>query len=201
MNDARHNHDVHAAALLGKWQDSADRDALDELLRIEIELLKARIRAQGASGGEADASVSDVAQEAVLRFLKVERAPSFESPFALRAYLWKAAWNLLAERLRRARVECRGLDDSASQALGDAFATSGGLSSVESHDRSVALDVVLRLLEPEEQQILHLVYARELGHDGAARELGITRDAAKMRCSRARLRLAHKLRHWSEVIG
>jgi RNA polymerase sigma factor (sigma-70 family) len=186
--------------LLARWQELGDHEALDELLRSEIAVLKGRIRAQ-STRLEPDLSVSDVAQEAVLRLLKVEQAPSFESPFALRAYLWKAAWHLLAERLRRTRAEYRTLDESVSQALGDEFVTTGGLSNVEARDRSIALDLVMQLLEPDEQQILHLVYARGLGHEGAARQLGITRDAAKMRCQRARLRLAHKLRHWSELIG
>jgi len=91
------------------------------------------------------------------------------------------------------------LDDKRVATLGDAFATSGGLSSVESHDRS-SRSTSSCAARARGAAILHLVYARELGHDGAARNIGITATRQDA-CSRARLRLAHKLRHWSEVIG
>lgn len=100
-----------SADLLRRWQEHEDRAALDELLRIEIGILKARIRRQGAQLVEPAASASDVAQEAVLRVLELETPPHFETPQALRAYLWTAAWRLLLARLRR--PECERLASGA----------------------------------------------------------------------------------------
>jgi RNA polymerase sigma-70 factor (ECF subfamily) len=187
--------------LLRRWQERGDEEALDELLATEIGHLKARIRARGGRRGGSDASVSDVAQEAVLRLLRLEEAPVFDSPQALRAYLWTAAWRLLAERLRRHPRRVARVDDSVSQALDGALATTGGLECVEASDRALALQLTVQLLEPAEREILELVYFRALGLDGAAARLGVSRDAAKMRCTRARAKLAHKLKRWSEIVG
>jgi RNA polymerase sigma factor (sigma-70 family) len=193
--------DARAAALLNRWQRDGDRDALDDLLRIEIDLLKARIRTRGARSTGADHSVSDVAQEAVMRTLNVALPPQFDNPRAMRGYLWTAASRLLADRLRRSQLDCVPLDDSASQALDDGMATTGGLGDVDRRDQSVALDTLMQLLEPGERRILELVFTRGLDYEAAAAELAITPDAAKMRCARAKQRLARKLRDWSELIG
>jgi RNA polymerase sigma factor (sigma-70 family) len=193
--------DARAAALLARWQRDGDREALDELLRIEIDLLKARIRARGARPSEPDVSVSDVAQEAVMRTLNVALPPQFDNPRAMRGYLWTAASRLLADRLRRRQHTFVPLDDSVSRAFDDALATSGGLGDVERRDQSLALSTLMQLLEPDEQRILDLVFTRGLGYEAAAAELGVTPDAAKMRCTRAKQRLARKLRDWTEIIG
>jgi RNA polymerase sigma factor (sigma-70 family) len=190
-----------SAALLRRWQELGDREALDELLRIEIAILKSKIRRKGAALTHPDASISDVAQDAVVRMLGVEPAPKFENAKAMRAYLWTAAWRLLSERLRRADAALKRLDATQTGRFDDALATTGGMGSVEDRDRSVALDVAIQLLDPAEQAILSLAYARDLGIEGAARELGISHDAAKMRLVRARKSLAKKLAKWTEVIG
>lgn len=200
MSTPHNNPPDDVCELLRDWQDRGDREALDRLLAIEITWLKARIRAHGLPRADGEISVSDVAQEAVMRMLRVKDTPTFQAKAALRAYLWKAAWNLLAERLRQRRGETLSLDDS-SQLLDKALVTTGGLGSVESRDRAVALQVTMQLLEAPERDVLELVYGRGLGIDGAAESLAIGKDAAKMRCARARAKLAQKLRRWSEIVG
>src|SRR5687768_13638037 len=128
--------------LLRRWQTSGDREALDQLLRSEVTALKARIRAHGYRSLGADVSVSDVAQEAVMRWLRVETPPRFDTPQALRAYLWKAAWHLLAERLRRGHVDAA--EGGTSMELDNDLATTGGLGGVEQRDRELVLDLVLQ---------------------------------------------------------
>jgi RNA polymerase sigma factor (sigma-70 family) len=190
-----------AADLLQRWQRDQDREALDLLLRIEVEHLKRRLRARSSHSPDPAASVSDLAQDAVARMLGLEHAPSFDTPQALRAYLWTAAARLLAERLRRARGRALTFDESSSRAGDGLLATTGGLGAVETRDRSLALTTLVGLLEPAEQQILELVYFRALSLESAAAELGVTREVAKSRCERARARLEHKLKHWVELIG
>jgi DNA-directed RNA polymerase specialized sigma24 family protein len=160
-----------SAELLRRWQEESDRDALDELLRIEIAILKSKLRRKSGSAAHPDASVSDLAQEAIVRLLGVEPAPQFENAKAMRAYLWTAAWRLLLERLRRSKAPMKRLDATQTGRFDDALATTGGIGSVEDRDRSVALDVAIQLLEPDEQTILALAYTRDLGIAGAAREL------------------------------
>jgi RNA polymerase sigma factor (sigma-70 family) len=190
-----------SSELLARWQDSGDREALDALIAIEISRLKARVRARGGHAIDPAASASDIAQEAVLRLLNQAQQPQFAHPRALRAYLWTTAWRLLADRLRSAGSSVTQLDPTQSDALGGELTTTGGIGGVESRDMSVALELTVNLLEPGEQEILALVHFQGHGIEGAARTLGVSRDAANMRWVRARRSLAKKLLRWTEVIG
>jgi RNA polymerase sigma factor (sigma-70 family) len=190
-----------SAALLAQWQEAGDRDALDALLRIEVELLKHRLRARQGGRLSPSLSASDVAQEAVLSLVKVRVAPSFEQPAALRAYLWKSALRLLAGHFERAGAQLERLDASASRGASRVLATTGGLGAVEDDERALALELTLHLLEPDERRILALVYFEEVPLEDAAARLTISYEAAKKRLLRARARLAAKLGDWSELVA
>src|SRR5882672_4485779 len=125
-----------SAELLARWQEHGDREALDELLCDEISRLKVRIRSNGTPAG---AEVSDVAQDAVLGLLKVATSPRFDTPEALRAYLWTAAWRLLADKLRRPGLLFRHIDPTESGELEKGLSTTGGVGEIEARDRAVAL--------------------------------------------------------------
>jgi len=189
-----------SADLLARWQATREREALDALLRIEVELLKHQLRArQGRL--PPSLSASDVAQEAVLGLVKVQAPPSFERPAALRAYLWKSALRLMAAHCRRAGARVETLDASATRGAGAILATTGGLGAVEDDEQALALELTLHLLEPDEQRILALVYFEGLALPEAAARLGISHEAAKKRLQRARTRLAAKLGAWSELVA
>lgn len=189
------------APLLRRWQADGDPEALDALLREEVATLKRRLRARVGDVPDPAISVSDLAQQAVAKLLAVEPAPRFDDPRALRAYLWTAAWRLLLDRLRRNGRAPARVDVSSTSQLEAHLATDGDASAVERRERSVALEVALNLLKPAEREILDLVYFRALDIEGAARELGIARDAANMRLVRARRALGARLAAWSGVIG
>lgn len=190
-----------SAALLARWQEASDREALDQLLRIEVELLKHRLRAKQGARLSPSLSASDVAQEAVLNLVKVRAAPSFERPAALRAYLWTSALRLLAGHFERAGANLARLDERASRGASAALATSGGFGAVDDDERTLAIELTLHLLEPDERQILALVYFDELSLENAATRLSISHEAAKKRLQRARTRLAAKLGAWSELVA
>ena len=190
-----------SAELLRRWQGDGDRDALDQLLRIEVALLREQIRRKGANLLSPSVSSSDVAQEAVLNFYKVRDAPTFEEPAALRAYLWRSALRLLARHAESAGRRDVELDAARSQAFATALATTGGFSAIDRSERDCALALALGLLEQSDREILECVYSRALTVEAAARELSITNEAAKKRVARARRRLAAKLGDWSELIG
>ena len=73
-------------ALLARWQQSADVDALDELLRGEVVELARKLRAR-VGAFSASASAADLAQEAVLRWLRLDVPARFDDVDGLRAYL------------------------------------------------------------------------------------------------------------------
>lgn len=186
------------STLLQRWQEEQDRDALDLLLREELEALKHALRDRATS--ISSATLDDVAQEVAMRFLRA--APrGFEHPAALRSYLWTAARHALIDRLRERRLVPLelGADDSARFQLDPL--TTGSLGRVERADLASALELALNLMRPADQEVLRLVYLRGRSIDEAARELGIERDVANTRLVRARVRLAEKLADWRELIG
>src|SRR5262249_31478970 len=94
------------------------------------------------------------------------------------------------------------LDHAASSVLEAALRVTGGRAdAAEARERSLALQLTMNLLRPEEREILDLVYFRQHGIDGAAKRLGISSAAANVGLGRARRKLASKLRGWTDPIG
>jgi RNA polymerase sigma factor (sigma-70 family) len=200
MSDATNVPDP-ALALLRRWQEADDLEALDELLRLEVATLADRLRRRGNAMIRPSQSASDLAQEAVTRLLSQSQPPQFDDPKQLRAYLWTAAWRLLLNRVHGAARRSTRRSVSGSQALGDAVESSGGLAGILRREQSLAVDVALHLLAPDDAAILELVYFDDVPIAEAADRLKITRAAADMRLTRARRRLAVKLVEWNDVIG
>ncbi len=197
MSEAHSNHlaDEH----LLKWQATGDIDSLDLVLRTEIETLKARLRFRGGAALDGSFAASDLAQEAVLGLLRVAEAPTFQSPGALRAYLWTAAWRLLQARLgARVRAPKRRSVEELGSGVAPAAPSPPGF---EAQEQELALHVAMNLLREEERELLGLIYFDELDIAAAAEKLGLSRDAANMRLVRARRNLAHKLKDWRGRIG
>lgn len=187
-------------ALLARWQRSADVDALDELLRGEVVELARKLRAR-VGAFSATASASDLAQEAVLRWLRLDVPARFDDVDGLRAYLWTAAWRLFVNRVGRPERELVRLTSAESMALSGAFATSGGIGRLAESEQRTALEVVVNLLAPEDRECLGLVYFQGLSNEEAAHRVGISRPALEMRLVRARRRLAERLVGWADVVG
>lgn len=187
--------------MLARWQDEDDCDALDELLRFEIDALARKLRARGAGQISASMSATDLAQEAVLRMLRLEEAPQFTSPDQMRAYLWTAAWRLLVNRMQSPNRQVVRLSTSETRSLSNVFGTSGGLRGLEADDQRAALELVVNLLRPEDRDVLTMVYFQGQSIEESAKKAGLTRAAMDMRLSRARRRLAEKLVDWSDVVG
>ena len=189
-----------AARLLQRWQQQGDVDALDELLRGEVQALAARLRSRGRGLLRPSTSASDLAQEAVLRMLDLDEAPVFDDPRELRAYLWTAAWRLLLNRGRARGRSAVPLSRAPSADAGLVLEGGGGVSAAERAERHAALDVVMNLLRDEDREVLELVYFQHFDLERVAQELGLQRAAAEMRLSRARRRLAEKMAGWSDVV-
>jgi RNA polymerase sigma-70 factor (ECF subfamily) len=185
---------------LRAWQEEGDLEALDALLRCEIRILKAMLRKRGGSLLQTSLAATDVAHEAVLGLLRVRTVPHFDSPLALRGYLWKAAWRLLMQHLRHRERKPSRIDGPASPEFDRFLATTGGMKKAQASDRATALDLAMNLLRPQDREILVLVYFQDLDIPEAARKIGIAVDAANMRLVRARRRLAEKLSGWAELI-
>lgn len=186
--------------LLQRWQQDGDVDALDALLRIEVGELAERLRGRGRGMLRPSRSASDLAQEAVLRMLRLDVTPEFKDPSELRAYLWTSAWRLMINRRQARGHSAVPLSQAQSGDLGLVLAGGGGVSEAERADQNAALNVVMNLLRDEDREVLELAYFQHLGIEELAQRLGIQRPAAEMRLSRARRRLAEKMVGWSDLV-
>lgn len=201
MTPAPPRDDEAAGALLARWQDAGDVDALDQLLRSEVEALARGLRARAGGAISASHSATDLAQEAVLRLLRLEDAPRFDDPRALRAYLWTSAWRLLVNRVQRPGHDVVRLGESETTTLSGVFGVTGGFGALERDEQRTALEVVVNLLKPEDREALGLVYFQGLSIEEAAQRAGVSRGALDMRLMRARTRLAERLVGWADVVG
>lgn len=188
----------HDVALLARWQEGGDVEALDQLLRLEIGRLRARLDAGDSSASPA--THEDVAQEAVLRVLRADPPPCFDTPAAFRGYLWTCARHLLVDRLRTRREPVR-IDAHTADGLTRDPATRGSIDRVEREDLATALEVAVNLLPDADRDVLRLVYFEGRTIQDAARRLGLSPGGANMRLVRARVRLAEKVAAWRDVVG
>ena len=143
----------------------------------------------------------DLAQEAVMRLLRQERAPNFDSRSGLHAYLWKTAFRLLIDRMRSGKRDVVRISANESTAFfADVPEASGGLSLVEAEDDAIALSLSMNLLTDEHREVLELVYLQGRTIAEAAERLGVQVGALRMRLVRARRSLAQRLGNWEQVI-
>lgn len=184
-----------------RWRRDGDVDALDELLRRETAALASRLRARAGPAFSAATSASDLAQEAVLRWLRLETPPDLDDPGALRGYLWTAAWRLFLNRAQRPQRDLVRLGDDESRLLSGAFAASGDLGRLAADEQRTALEVVVNLLPAHDRECLALVYFEGLSIEEAAGRAGVARATFDMRLLRARRRLAERLVDWADVVG
>jgi RNA polymerase sigma factor (sigma-70 family) len=185
---------------LRRWQEEDDLDALDALLRHEVQDLKARILLRGPGGLSASVGATDAANEAVVRLLKQDPGPRFENSAGLRAYLWSCARNLLVDRLRAKRGMPIRLDATNAASFADVLAASGEVAGVDDAELLAALDLAMNLLSEGDRQVLELHYMEGLQVKEIGERLDARSDAIKMRLVRARRRLAERMAGWREVV-
>lgn len=95
------------------------------------------------------------------------------------------------------------MDTTTSEAANAFVAqvTSGGGAACDAPDDAAAVGLVLNLMNDEEQEVLRLVYFDDLKLDGAAEQLGVSKEAVNMRLVRARRKLAKKVTEWIRLVG
>jgi DNA-directed RNA polymerase specialized sigma24 family protein len=190
-----------SAEPLRRWQEQGDLDALNELLRTEIHVLKHMIRGRRFAPIAGSAGTSDIAQEAVLRMLKAKTAPSFDDPRALRAYLWRSAWHLLVTRYETRRDRPLEVDLVADSGLDRFLAAAPAFDDLDRAERGAAIGFAMNLLSREDREMIRRVYydGEDIATAGAA--VGLPRAVANTRIVRARRLLASRLSEWSDLIG
>jgi RNA polymerase sigma-70 factor (ECF subfamily) len=187
-------------AWLHRWQDHGDREALDSLLQVEVAELKRRLRSKGRTLMSESCSASDVANDAILKFLRRAEPPHFQDATQLRVYLWKAAWRLMIDRVRRPKLG-RVPNDSSSNLRISQLAAKLGTHSAERREAKNAVTFAMQLLPEVDRQVLELTYFSGFDLGQVGDRIGISREAVAMRLVRARRKLSSKLRAWQDLIG
>ena len=179
--------DETSGALLERWQNEGDTDALDEILNGEVEVLRRRI---GGGPGQpyGTATVADVAQEAVYRMLDQSPSPVFENHAALRAYLLTTARRLIVDRMRR-QAPFRPLGTTVRGGLASPEET----QTLDRSDDHRALRAALDGLGREDCEVLRRFYFEGQGVAEIAGVLRISSTSVSRRLRRARARLARRL--------
>jgi RNA polymerase sigma factor (sigma-70 family) len=190
-----------AAELLRSWQDHGDLEALDRLLKLEVGVLKHMIRGREGRAFAGSASASDLAQEAVMGLLTVEKAPTFSDPRQLRSYLWRSAWRLLLRKFEKRKRPILTFDGEEPAGLSRLLSSPTAFSNLDRAERAAAVDLALNLLDPEDRELIRRVYFDDEDIATAGAAVGLTRTAANSRLVRARRALATCLAEWAEVIG
>lgn len=168
--------------LLRRWQIDGDRQALDQLLRLELPKLHARIDRGDQSLLGASVGATDAAQEAAHRLIEREANLSFEGVAPLRSYLWTTARRFLIDRFRRRRRR-EELEEP------DLLQDERSVARLGELDPTRELLAALRTLSFADREIIELVYIHDHTLESAAKELDIAKDAARMRLARAQDRL------------
>ena len=190
-----------SADLLRRWQEEGDPAALNELLKIEVGILKHMIHGKVATNLSGSASTSDIAQEAVMGLLKTKKGPSFADPKALRGYLWRSAWHLLAKRYEKRRMGAVRLDLEASAELDQFLRHAPGLQDIDREERAMAIGIAMNLLSPEDRELIRKVYFEGQKTADASAAIDLNRAAGAMRLVRARRMLAARLAEWADLIS
>ncbi len=176
--------DPSSDTLLRRWQADGDRKALEELLRLELPRLRERLARNDQSLVGASVGATDAAQEAAHRLIEREEDLKFEGVGPLRSFLWTTARHYLIDRFRRRR---RREELESPDELHDKDSTSVSLPA--DVDPQKELFAALRRLSSSDREIIEFVYLHEHTVDEAAKELGVAKDAARMRLARAQDRL------------
>ena len=185
--------------LLGRWADDGDREALDQLLRLELDPVKRSFRRRLARSAKSPSlDTSDYVDEAVGRLLRQSPAPEFDSPEKLRAYLTQAAVNLFVNHYHGARRKPVHLTvDDLGQLLQapEGRSLSKDLDLQEFRD---AVQLALNLLDEDECRLLEAALVK----GRSVRQIADDRDEPKStvarRLERAKANLVLKMLSWRE---
>ena len=140
-----------------------------------------RVRAYLIRSLEDPPLADDLLQEAYLRFLRSGLQTDDEDH--RRAYLFRIATNLIRDHFRRQRTEYEMPPDFP----GD----SGQHNTV---DQRSDIGMAMNALAPRDRQMLWLAYVEGSSHQEIAKVLGLKTSSLKSMLSRARHRIAERLR-------
>lgn len=183
--------------LLTRWRESGDPDALDQLLRVDLESVKRSFRKRlGNRKRSPTLDTSDYVDEAVGRMLRQSPAPNFETPENLRAYLAQAAVNLYINHYNSSgrKPITVSVEDLASFLEAPVGRTLS--KDLDLREFSSTFELALNLLDEEESQLLHLHFLQKLSVRELAEKLAVPKSTIGRRIEHAKSNLVLKMMSW-----
>ena len=183
-----------SAEPLRLWQDKGDLEALNELLRIEVSILKQMIRSRKSGWPPARSRRRTSPRRPCCGCSRCSRTRASTIRARLRGYLWKSAWHLLVQRFEKKRTVPLDLESGDLPGLERLVAPTRACGGLDRSERSAALGLAMNLLAREDRELIRLVYFSEKDIEAAGERSGITRGAANSRLVRARRELGEGAR-------
>lgn len=172
----------------GSFPDADQRggESIDHLVATLHDRFWERVRVFAARRIDEGSAAADVAQETLRRVIQALRDGRVADLDALPGFVFQTARNICMHhgRARRRR------DAAFTKLDTEPFADVDVLAALVSEERRRTVRNELAKLDPADRELLDMIYVRELEPAEAARLLGITPGALRVRKHRALARLA-----------
>lgn len=141
----------------------------------------------------------EVAQDVFIKAYKY--LADFKGASKFTTWLYTIVNNTAISFLRKKKLDVHSLDNDTVFELADSQDSGMRANMVEQKSKLSMVNEAIRLLSPDDAQIITLFYKAEQSLDETARILGIEVNAAKVRLHRARTRLKEKMEtHFAEEV-
>ncbi|MEZ5967134.1 MAG: sigma-70 family RNA polymerase sigma factor [Planctomycetota bacterium] len=183
-------------ALLRRWH-GGDREALDELVRRNIDWISRRVQQSLGPELRARFETQDLVQDVMLEVLECGPRFDVDSEQLFRALLARIVTNDICDRhrwvhrQRRARARERArLSDTVLKLDPPVDSVTRPSQVLHRDERRAWVRLALDFLEPEDREVLRLRIWESHSYPEIGEMLGLTADAVRMRTKRALARLA-----------
>ncbi|MEM7307873.1 MAG: sigma-70 family RNA polymerase sigma factor [Planctomycetota bacterium] len=178
-------------ALLQRWVEQGDSDALGTLVHLDLGEIKRLFRRQTSPWRRRSAATTDWLNEAVLRVLQMEQPPNIHHPRVFQSYMAAAARNLCNSYHERAHRTPISIDSVPADLLDEARCGTGlDAGSVAAAD---AVRAALLLLCKEDRKLIIEHFWERRSNKVVALEQGVSRKTIANRLNRAMRRLQREL--------
>jgi RNA polymerase sigma-70 factor (ECF subfamily) len=127
-------------------------------------------------------------------FVKAYRSlADFKGASKFSTWLYTVATTTCLTYLRKNRLEVQSLDNEKVFAVADNIDSGASANQIEGKNRAVMVNEAIKLLSPDDAQVITLFYKGEQTLDEIAQIMGKEVNAVKVQLHRARARLKEKM--------
>ena len=184
--------------LMERW-NKGDASALEELLKLHGEWLRAHVRSRLGPAMRSRVESMDIVQDTLIEFLKSGPRFVVEDERQFRGLMGRVIENRIRDRRDWFSAQCRE--------MGREQMNGGSIADISVHGRSQSrpdrraetnewealVRLAVMLLEPDDRDVIVMRQWQEMAFEDIGKKLELEPDAARMRFNRALPRLAAKV--------